>query len=565
MGWENHVGRVGALAVALGIGYAVAVMPGVAWAKPDDATSADTPSATTSASDSTGAQHDSETSPAEIQGSRGDKRTTGKAATRHRQTRSYAADSEISDRPSEDHPQSHVRLRTDDEAQPNKTSEYADDTPAAVDEPSAPASQTERTSLFSRLPLSHSSNAPAAPVESPVLWTVLAYARRHAGEQKIEPGVTAPRSSTVDSAKPASAVPSAGATTASTPGSPEGPVIISAAGTIYQVASDLGVTRVSILDSDGQVVNTSADIAGNPTVQARAVTRPDGTLVVLTTNSAGTRSIVSAVDSQGNVTQIGSVVGQPLQPLTVAANGAVFAQTYVPNIFTVTRPARLVRISATDTVRTFNPGQLTVAPDGSAYVVSRPLPGIASLVAVGPDGLSKTTPLPSSAASSTAVIGGDGNGYLAVGTRQLFGGKNTRLYTLDGTSSTVRTIPGLPGRTVAVAEGVHQVTYTFDSFNDDFTTATTYISKVTAGTIQTSDAIDGRLANEIQVTSDGTVYAALLDYTSVAVVHGDGDVSTVTIPGQIVLTTPTSAGGNVGPAMTATSPTPRPVERIWRC
>ena len=67
------------------------------------------------------------------------------------------------------------------------------------------------------------------------------------------------------------------------------------------------------------------------------MTRPDGTLVVVTTNSAGTRSIVSAVDSQGNVTPIGSVVGQPLQPLTVAANGAVFAQTYVPNIFTSTR------------------------------------------------------------------------------------------------------------------------------------------------------------------------------------------------------------------------------------
>ncbi len=32
MGYAKHVGRVGALAVALGIGAAVATTPGVAWA-----------------------------------------------------------------------------------------------------------------------------------------------------------------------------------------------------------------------------------------------------------------------------------------------------------------------------------------------------------------------------------------------------------------------------------------------------------------------------------------------------------------------------------------------------
>ncbi len=38
MGYAKHVGRVGALAVALGIGAAVATTPGVAWAEgPDDA------------------------------------------------------------------------------------------------------------------------------------------------------------------------------------------------------------------------------------------------------------------------------------------------------------------------------------------------------------------------------------------------------------------------------------------------------------------------------------------------------------------------------------------------
>ena len=35
MGHARHIGRVGALAVALGIGAAVANTPGVAWAEPD--------------------------------------------------------------------------------------------------------------------------------------------------------------------------------------------------------------------------------------------------------------------------------------------------------------------------------------------------------------------------------------------------------------------------------------------------------------------------------------------------------------------------------------------------
>ena len=36
MGYAAHIGRVGALAVVLGIGVAVANTPGVAWAEPTD-------------------------------------------------------------------------------------------------------------------------------------------------------------------------------------------------------------------------------------------------------------------------------------------------------------------------------------------------------------------------------------------------------------------------------------------------------------------------------------------------------------------------------------------------
>ena len=40
MGYVRHIGRVGALAVALGVGMAVATTPGIAYAEPSDSGSA---------------------------------------------------------------------------------------------------------------------------------------------------------------------------------------------------------------------------------------------------------------------------------------------------------------------------------------------------------------------------------------------------------------------------------------------------------------------------------------------------------------------------------------------
>ena len=45
MGYVSYVGRVGALAVALGVGSAVATMPGVALAEPSDSGPSSTPAA----------------------------------------------------------------------------------------------------------------------------------------------------------------------------------------------------------------------------------------------------------------------------------------------------------------------------------------------------------------------------------------------------------------------------------------------------------------------------------------------------------------------------------------
>src|SRR6185312_8698461 len=52
MGTAKYIGRVGALAVALGVGAAIANTPGVALADPSDSGSTSSPSASDSSSDS---------------------------------------------------------------------------------------------------------------------------------------------------------------------------------------------------------------------------------------------------------------------------------------------------------------------------------------------------------------------------------------------------------------------------------------------------------------------------------------------------------------------------------
>ena len=58
MGTAKYIGRVGGLAVALGVGAAVANTPGVAWAEPDSSSSGSSASSS-SAADSSSPSADS--------------------------------------------------------------------------------------------------------------------------------------------------------------------------------------------------------------------------------------------------------------------------------------------------------------------------------------------------------------------------------------------------------------------------------------------------------------------------------------------------------------------------
>ncbi len=571
MGWDKYVGRVGALAVALGIGSAVAGMPGVAWAQPDgaDATSSsdsstgespgrkatkdrpshseDDTSKSEGAADPDGtAEPDDSTTPDAEEPRRG---RSGGEQTSGGRTHGAAAEPGVDDedttavRSAAQEPPSAPRDRVKT-ASPT-TGQPTADTPAGTPEPAAgetdaeepatpaPTLATVLTSLFSPPVSSTSGDQPEAPGASPLLWTLAAYARREF-ERTPEAGKTAAVSSTAQAGDV-----QADATSPAIPGRGYQSPVIAADGTIYQVISEADGTRVVILDSDGQILN-SGNIAGRTVAYGNPVARPDGTLIVVTTNQNLTRSTVSAVDSEGTVTTIARVTGYPDNPVTVGANGALYFSTEFPNLldpFSEGIDYRFVRISPTNTVRTFAyDTAVELKPDGTAYLVSSQW-GFSTLRVINPAGTTRTIPLPYGSDPSAPIMGQDGTVYVTAGVRGLFGTKTTRLYTVDGASTTVRTIAGLPGRTVVGADGLHLETFTYSGSTDNGT-GTTYISRITATTITTSTAIAGRIG-DLQATPDGTVYAPINDpaltTTPVKVVDRDGNVTTVTLPGKLVL------------------------------
>ncbi|MGE2833665.1 Ig-like domain-containing protein [Mycobacterium sp. SMC-4] len=331
---------------------------------------------------------------------------------------------------------------------------------------------------------------------------------------------------------------------ASTPGRAAGPVVVGADGTVYQVTYDVDPdtnlptrTRVSILDEDGQVLQTTADITGAPVEQTLPVVRPDGSLVLATYRTSSNRTTISIVDGSGTVKTVGTVIGQPSVALDVAEDGTVYLQTSQFPSGSGLASDRLVRISVTDGMRIYQLGRsggpLTLAPDGSAYLMrAGSLFRAPSLLAIGPQGNWRTVSLPSrTLPPQEVVIGADGRGYL-VSARTTFGNTVTRVYTLSGTSSTVRDIAGAPaGSLVAAPDGVYQATF-------DASTGQSYVSKITAGGIDTSDPLDGSVVNTLTVSPGGTVYVSLRNSAagrdSVAVIRPSGLVATVDIPGTIV-------------------------------
>lgn len=587
----GYVGRVGALAVAMGIGAGALVLPGTAWAAPADTDSSSSVSPTkqtdkssdstkstkirtdddadaggNSEADEPSAGEDADPSASEgddvddVTPKRSRKSTSSKpsavADTKHTADEA-PGDDPLSDDESAPGP---VDTESAEPARPGKAA-VSEESPVVetetttVDtpEPQAPAEKAPLSvwqRLFAPQAPSRSVDGPAAPVESPLLWAVLAFARKQFDRPRVEIEKSGAADGTSELLEPAAA------DSDSAPGRSAGPVIVSPDGTVYQVTYDVDpvtklptATRVSIVDQDGTIISTTGPIAGVPVEQARAVVRQDGSLVLTTHRTSTNTTVVTIVDSAGEVRRLGSVIGQPSVPLKVAPDGSIYLQTFQFPTGLGYPGDRLVRISPTNRLRVYQVGRsgsaVTFAPDGTGYLLATSFFGTESVLAINTSGTPRRVLLPRSDLVNEVLIGADGRGYLTV-ERSFFGKKSTRVYTFTGTSSTVREIVGAPvGLRAVAADGIYQATY-------DAATGKSYVSKITATTIETSDPIDGSVINTIAVTPEGTVYVSIRNQAtqtdSVAVVSPEGTVETVTIPGTIVFVSKpvtTSAAGYV--------------------
>ncbi len=507
MAWENYVGRVGGLALALGIGSAIAAVPTVAWADPDD-----TPSVSAPAGPS--------------------KTSADKPVTKRGFGAKRAATTKTTDGGSADDEAKSVAAPTDTDADVEKNAQ-------------APAKERLFKPLFTPRTATPRDDDSEPPAAAPMLLTMLATARQHVEERRADRAAAAATSSAVQAGAAADADPA----DTEIRGVPKGPVVVGSTGTIYQVTTDADGTRVSIIDRDGHVITTSDAIAGAPFGSSIPVARTDGSLVVVTTNERATRSTLWSVNSQGEVTKIATVAGFTSGRPQVGADGSLYFSTNIPFIFSPIGNIgyRTVRISPTNAVRTFaSQTSATLAGDGSAYLVSTRFGG-RTLYALDPDGKTKTFLLPGrmDGFSDTPILGEDGYVYLPVAVRTLFGGKTTRVFTLRDGDGTMRTLTGLPGSVVVKSDGVYLATFTY-SGSTDYGDGTTFIYKITPTAIADPRVIEARLRS-LQVTADGTIYAVVRDpaSTPVVVISPDGTTrSTVTLPGTAPF--PTAANQILG-------------------
>jgi hypothetical protein len=504
----QHIGRVGALAVALGIGSAIAAMPAVASAEPDAGSTTTT----------TTASHRTADSPREH-------------APRLGKRARPSADSETAPEP-KGRPVGSRRADVADTDAPEKPAGKRRN--GLVRSDAGPEAPTLVKALFAPRAGSRHSGTPEPDSASPLAWTMLAAARRQLGESRDDAPTAAVATNSAVS-------PDADD---SAPGLATQPVVIGPDGTNYQVTVDAnpttgrltGGTRVSIVGSDGQVRKTRT-LFGAPSEGSNAVTREDGSLLVTTYSRLLNRTFVSVVNPDGLVRSVGSAGGNVQEPIAIADNGAAYVQTLVNPSTGLGH--KLIRISAHNTTRVYSATVSSyppvVAPDGSAYLVSQSLfSDNVVLMAIGPDGaLRRTAPRSDLQVVGQPVIGTDGRAYWAVSYDSSEDNRVTDVYTFTGNVGTIRHIDGYVSTRVLIpaGDGVYMPVV-------DNAAGRTAVARISATAIDMSQSASGYLVNPMDITPDGTVYASMYDYGSktysVAVYRPDGSVTETGIPGDIV-------------------------------
>jgi Cadherin-like domain len=318
-----------------------------------------------------------------------------------------------------------------------------------------------------------------------------------------------------------------------------GGVIVAANGTRYQVASDLnpqspgsnGSTRVSILDADGKILSTTADIPGIALYNT-PVTRADGSLLLTTLDGSTTR--VSVISAAGVVTPVGSAVGMATGLWNVQPDGTAWTTVVDYTNYT----SRVIRVSTANAVSTHDLGGIAAAPvvasGGTMYYLAMSSTGEATVVTIDSAGTESRTNLGVLAGAAQPIVASDGKVYVAAMTRDEAQNETvTKILTYTGSAFTVREFVDRPLLGTPLTAGQNGTVFLATG---DSTLYQTLLLRITATDVQTI-ALNGPLMSFVRVGSNNTAYVLVSNGSagsSLKIIDANGGVVDVPIPGETV-------------------------------
>lgn len=517
----TYVGRVGGLAVALGVGFAIASTPGTAWA--DDAAN---PGATSAPAQSAAPQAAGATKPGAKAGK--NRRLPGKASSEKQRATKPAPTA--ADSPAKT--QATAKTVTGSTKKPTPSALRADVETTSAPAPravaatavatsavapsvtSTPTGTSGAVSVMSAATLDSSASGGPAPDFSPVAAALAAWGTRTRIEAQTKPAAVTSTSQPVaaTAAQPvvataAQPVPTAATTNVPSPwlnysksisvGTNPGAEVMGADGRLY--VANTGSNTVSVINTTtGKRIDAnpswfSQDISVGTAPSALALS-PDGTRLYVANSGSGTVSVINTVgykriDANPSTSSKDITVGTTPSALTVGADGRIYVANKGSGTVSVVDPTNYtvtdtIGVGSQPTALALGTGKVYVADQGSNTV------SMIDTSTLGVTGIAVGT-------SPTALaLGAGGKLYVA--------GQNSTLSTIDTATGTV-----LPGA-VAVGPAPSSVAVSADGSiayvangNDTVSVINTATSAVVSTVRFDTDAAGG---HAVAVAPGGAVY-----------------------------------------------------------
>lgn len=518
----TYVGRVGGLAVALGVGFAIASTPGTAWA--DDAAN---PGATSAPAQNAAPETAGATKPGAKAGK--NKRPPGKASSeKQRATKPAptAADSPAKTQTtaktvtgSTKKPAPHA-LKADVETTSGPAPRAVAATAVATSAMTAsvtatPTGTSGAVSVTSAATLdSSATGGPVAPGFAPVAAVLAAWGTRTRIEAQTKPAAVTSTSQPVaaTAAQPvvataAQPVPTAATTNVPSPwlnysksisvGTNPGAEVMGADGRLY--VANTGSNTVSVINTTtGKRIDAnpswfSQDISVGTAPSALALS-PDGTRLYVANSGSGTVSVINTVgykriDANPSTSSKDITVGTTPSALTVGADGRIYVANKGSGTVSVVDPTTY---TVTDTIGVGSQPTALALGTGKVYVADQ--------------GSNTVSVIDTSTLGVTSITLGTSPTALALGTggKLYVAGQNSTLSTIDTATGTV-----LPGA-VAVGPAPSSVAVSADgsiayvaNVNDTVSVVNTATSAVVSTVRFDTDAAGG---HAVAVAPGGAVY-----------------------------------------------------------